>query len=846
LYDIFTPIPNTNLMTKWVLLVIAFCWVQEGLSQPKTLTAVKTQQAIIIDGKMEDAWQTASVANSFIQNYPGFGQPASVETEVRFLYDDNAIYIHAYLHDNPSLIRKQITARDGEQRQDVDYFSVAFDTYNDQQNGFLFLVTPTNVQTDSKITLGSTFSYGSIGSDSRSWDAVWQSSVEHTSDGWEVEMRIPYISLRFAKKDVQTWGLQFVRFTRRNNEAATWNPVNPNQSGFINQFGKCENLVDIKPPLRLSFSPYVTGGVRFYPEGNEPKREFLRNGGMDVKYGINESFTLDATLIPDFGQVISDNLINNLTPFEVRFTENRPFFTEGTELFNKAELFYSRRIGAIPANYYSVEGLRDKYTILENPSVTQLYNAVKLSGRTKNKLGIGVFNAVTAPMHADVRNEVTGKDSSIETESLTNYNLFVLDQALRGRSSITFTNTNVIRSGSARDANVTGLDYNYFTKNNTYQLKLSGRYSTIHGYTPYESNINLIDDTTRINGQLMVRPYDGSRSTISFNKVSGKIQFRFSTNISTHTYDPNDMGYLQRANEVSYAGLVSYNQLTATDKFITYKYEIGSQYFSLYKPYAYNSVEFYAKGFWLFKNFWDFNLSVGSQPFGQNDYFELRTPNRYLQRPAFHYISFGGSSDSRKKLYAGGSFGYAHTEIENGDYFSINFNARHRFSNRFSLSIDINNQDDQTQVGYAFQREANGEPIIGYRRFLETQSVLSGIYNFTSRLNLTLRARHYWNEVKYKSFFDVAPDGSHIKRAFINNQDENYNLFNLDGFLTWDFRLGSRLIVGYKNWLGNPYAVVGQRNYFDNLKDIFSGSHGNELTAKFIYFLNYNQLRKKH
>jgi hypothetical protein len=834
-------------MLRGLFFAVAFLGVQVALSQSKTLIAVKTQQAPVIDGKLEDTvWQRAAIASNFVQNYPSFGQSPSVPTEVRFLYDDNALYINAYLHDDPSLVRKQITARDGEQRQDVDYFSVAFDTYDDKQNGFLFLVTPANVQTDAKINAGTQLNYGYIGGDNgRSWDAVWQSSVEHMDGGWKVEMRIPYISLRFAKKDVQTWGIQFLRFTRRNNEASTWNPVNPAESGFINQFGKCQNLIDIKPPLRLSLSPYVTGGVRFYPEGSDISRDFLRNGGMDVKYGINESFTLDATLIPDFGQVISDNIINNLTPFEVRFTENRPFFTEGTELFNKAGLFYSRRIGAIPSNYYSVESLRNEYTIIENPSVTQLYNAIKLSGRTKNKLGVGVFNAVTAPMQATVRSKASGKDSTIETEPLTNYNLFVLDQALKGRSSITFTNTNVLRSGANRDANVTGLDYNYFTSNNKYQLKVSGRYSSIFGYTPYRGNINLVSDTVRRNGSLMVKPYDGFKGNLTFAKISGKMQFSMIAGLESNTYDPNDLGFLQNPNKISYYGTISYNQLTATDRFISYRYEAGVQYISIYKPAAYNQVEVFGKAFWLFKNFWDVNFSIGSQPFGQNDYFELRTPNRYLQRPAFHYLSFGGSSDSRKKLYIGGSFGYAHTEIENGDYFSINFNARHRFSNRFSLSIEVNNQDDQTQIGYAFQRELNGEPIIGYRRFLETQSILSGIYNFTSRLNLTLRARHYWNEVSYKDFFNVAQDGSHNKRNFITGQDENYNLFNLDGFLTWDFRLGSRLIFGYKNWLGNPYAVLTQQNYFGNLKNIFSGSHGNELTVKLIYFLDYNQLHKK-
>src|SRR5205085_6165283 len=142
----------------------------------------------------------------------------------------------------------------------------------------------------------------------------------------------------------------------------------------------------------------------------------------------------------------SDNLVNNITPYEVKFTENRPFFTEGTELFNKAGIFYSRRIGKIPTGYQGVEnetqsGSLQDYEILHNPSVTRLYNAIKFSGRTEDKLGIGIFNAVTERVHAKLRNRITGKDTLIMTEPLTNYNVFVLDQALKNRSYITLTNT---------------------------------------------------------------------------------------------------------------------------------------------------------------------------------------------------------------------------------------------------------------------------------------------------------------------------------------------------------------------------------------------------------------------
>nr|MBA2746901.1 carbohydrate binding family 9 domain-containing protein [Flavisolibacter sp.] len=358
-----------------MLVVFLFGLVLNIFSQPKSLTALKTTSDLQIDGNLDDAaWAQAPVATGFVQNFPSFGNTASTRTEVRILYDNNAIYIGAHLYDDPSKIRKQFTARDGEQRQDVDFFAVFLDTYNDQQNGFMFLVTSKNVQSDSKLNQNSNASSGDFGD--KSWDAVWESNTRITENGWTVEMKIPYISLRFAANPLQTWGLQFTRFTRINNESVFWNPVDPNVNGFVNQFGKLTDLENIQPPLRLSFSPYVSTGLRINPKESRTATEWLRNGGMDVKYGLNESFTLDVTLIPDFGQVISDNVINNLAPFEIQFQENRPFFTEGTELFNKAGLFYSRRIGGIPSGYYDTERFLDLnpgYTLQKNPSVTQLY-----------------------------------------------------------------------------------------------------------------------------------------------------------------------------------------------------------------------------------------------------------------------------------------------------------------------------------------------------------------------------------------------------------------------------------------------------------------------------------------
>lgn len=796
-------------------------------AQGKKVVAVKTSEAPKIDGSLNDpAWVQAPVLKDFIQNFPNYGQPATNSTEVRILYDNTSIYVGAMIHTSPSLIRKQITARDAESQTDVDYFSIFFDTYHDHQNGFQFLVTTANVQTDAKLAPNIGGDFNSFGD--RTWDAVWESQVKMLSDGWSVEMRIPYISLRFAKKDIQEWGMQCLQYSRRLNESSYWSPVDPKVNGFVNQFGTLESLTDIKPPLRLSFSPYVTTGYRSSPQTTGYLDQWLRNGGMDLKYGVNESFTIDATLVPDFGQVVSDNVVNNLTPYEVRFTENRQFFTEGTEIFNKANLFYSRRIGATPNGYNTVQNFVEsnpQWETIRNPNVTQLYNATKFSGRNKQRMGIGVFNAVAAPMSAKIRNRNTGKDSIIETSPLSNYNIFVIDQALKRRSYITFTNTNVMRSGADRDANVTAVDLALYDKMNKHALNGTVRYSKIWG----------------------TDPYDGFNTTVKYGKVSGNWQYYFLNNIESANYDPNDLGILFAPNEISYKGSISYRQFQPTKNFITYSYSLVPTLRYTYKPYAYNKFDVSANAFWVFKNFWDVSILFNVTPGRERNYFELRTDGRYLSYPTNYITEISGSSDSRRKLYWRYDVILAAAPDYNNNYTGIGTGGRYRFSNKFSLDLQTDSRLERNQLGYAFARETNGEPIVAFRDNREYTSILSGIYNFTSRMNLTLRARHYWNKVTYKSFHNVDSKGMLTSRSFLNNRDENFNVFNLDAFYTWDFRLGSRLIVGYKNWLGSNEMVTatGSNTYIYNLGKMFDLKHGNEITVRFIYFLDYNQLKRK-
>lgn len=803
-------------------------FVLPSLSQPKLLPAVKTTQAPKIDGDLSDpVWQLAPVAGQFVQNFPNVGSPATQRTEVRVLYDDNAIYIGAYLYDDPALIRRQITARDEEQQKDVDFFSVFVDTYNDHQNGFQFLATSANVQTDARLAPNITTAFGNYGD--KTWDAVWDSRVSIKADGWVVEMEIPYISLRFSKNSMQDWGLQFLRQVRRTNETTFWNFVDPNVNGFVNQFGILKNLLDIKPPLRLSFSPYISTGYRRVPEETGSRSEWLKSGGMDVKYGINESFTLDATLVPDFGQVISDNVINNLTPYEVRFDEYRPFFTEGVDIFNKSGLFYSRRVGATPSGYRAVEAMADddpNVEIIRNPGRTQLYNAIKLSGRTPNKLGIGFFNAVGAPMYATIRDRTTGERARINTESLTNYNIVVLDQALRGRSYVTFTNTNVWREGRGDDANVSGLDFSLFDKQNIYNLRGYMHYSKV-----WSAN-----------------SYDGYNSSLRAGKVSGRWQYYVQNQLRSLDYDPTDLGYQETSNQHINSAYVSFNEYTPGKHFLNYNIRFNATYRRLYKPDVFNDFAVELSSFLYFKNFWDLTISAGYLP-DQHDYFVLGRPfEKYARRPQYGYLGLEGSTDSRKRLYVSWeailSDFFKNPEKK---YYELTGGVRYRFSNKLTVELE---HSYATETDYIINagRDILDEPRIAFVDFKEATSLLSAIYNFTPRINLTLRVRHYWSNVLIKRTAYLDNKGLPVMETPFSGVD-NVNFFNTDAFLTWDFRYGSRLILGYKNWLGDDqaYGVDGNtyKRYLSNFGRTFNLRHGTEATVRFIYFLDYSQFKRK-
>ena len=796
------------------------------IAQVRSIPAIKLSLPVKIDGNLNDeAWKDVPATGDFITFSPHFGKPSSHKTAVKITYDNSAVYVGAYMYDNPQNIRKQITARDNFERQDVDVFTVGFDTYHDKQNAFVFNVTAAGVQGDVKESNGGV---GPGGYD-KSWDAVWESKVSIKKDGWVAEIKIPFSAIRFSKKELQDWGLNFARFIRKENENSIWNPEDPNINGDVNQWGTWAGLKNISPPLRLSFQPYISGGVRVSPTSKGDVTEVLKSGGMDVKYGINESFTLDMTLIPDFAQVQSDNLLLNLTPFEIKFEDYRPFFTEGTELFSKAGLFYSRRVGATPGGTSAVlnkYGNNANYRIDKNPGITRLYNATKFSGRNKKNLGIGIFNSVTVPMYAKITNLNTAADSSILTEPLTNYNIIVLDQAFKNRSSVSFTNTNVLRKGNSRNANVSSIDLSLFDKKNIYNFALSGKYSSIWG-----KNLNK----------------NGYSTAAGFGKISGLVQYKGTLNILSDKYDPNDLGFLTNNNSLNYTGNVSYNLLKPTKNFRNQRYSINFINNYLYKPFNWTSLQVGAKAFFLFKNFWDITFGFQSNPLWTNDYFVNSNTYKgfFLKRTPYYYFGFSGSTDSRKKLLFNYRLGGAESPLPKDPYWTGELGARYRLNEKFQLSAGMAIEQDRGNWGWAFQNNPNGSPVIARRNLKRNTGIVSAQYSFTQRMNLTVRMRHYWSALYNTNFYNLKSDGYWDERAFIPNKDISYNTFNIDMFYTWDFLLGSRITVAWKNALGGNVSIDPYNNltYFKNFGQSVNNPHSNELTVKIVYFLDYLKLK---
>ena len=808
----------------------------------RQLAAVRITQAPKLDGVLDEAvWREAPATGQFTQQRPRPGVPERHATEVRVLYDDAAIYVGAVMHDvSPDSIPRELTARDN--TGNADFFGIFLDTYSDHLNGYGFIVTSSGVQLDSR--------YSPAGGEDFNWNAVWESQTTLRGTDWVAEMRIPYSAIRFSTAEVQQWGLNFMRQRKRENAAYFWNEVKPQVDGFVNQWGELTGVRGVKPPLRLSLTPYVSAYVNHNPLSAEGTKRTSTsfNGGADVKWGINESFTLDATLVPDFGQVQSDNQVLNLSPFEVQFNENRQFFTEGTELFNKGNLFYSRRVGATPIGFYGVAAGPNE-RILSNPSETPLLNATKVSGRTSKGLGIGVFNAVSNDTYATIRNTETGQERRVLTQPLANYSIAVLDQSLKNNSYVSLINTNVTRAGSTYDANVTGGLFRFANQKNSYALDGRAIYSRRRG--------------TAFGSDQPINDQDGYKYRVGFGKISGNFTWNLSHGIESDKYNPNDLGILFGNNNITESLDMNYAHYKAFWKVNNLFVFSNISQTLLYRPTRYQALNFYLGANTTFtKSFNQIGFDLNVDPV-THDFFEPRTPvlgSTYVRVPENTRLSLFFNSDSRKPLAYSWNAGferYGRDERLTRDRragYSVGFYPRYRVNTHLTFRYSLDWSLRQNQIGYVNGGLDASEPldvpflgqiVLGRRNVATVANVTSVAYTFTNRMSFTLRLRHYTSNVRYADFSTLGRDGDEQFAAYRRNRDNTYNAFNIDAVYSWWFAPGSQISVVWKN-AGSTYLQANEATpqFFDNFNNTINTPHNNSLSVKVLYYLDYLAVRK--
>ncbi|MGV9012273.1 MAG: DUF5916 domain-containing protein [Flavobacteriales bacterium] len=797
----FQYIHSTNRALIFLVSFFMPCLLAVG---QRSIAIHKTSGPIKIDGIADEAdWTAYLEEGDFIQNSPESGQPSRRNTQVAILYDDAYLYVLGVMHvPDREEINRRFTQRDDSGNSDV--FAVQLDPFGEAREGYEFAVTAAGVQVDKK--LSATDNY-------MDFNVVWGSEVRIQDDRWVAELKIPFNSIRFPKDEITNFRINFERVSSHLNEDAYWNPVLPQVDGFLNQFGKLTDLGNVAPPINLSLVPFTSV---IYGDGPGIESTTKFTGGLDMKYVIDHAYTLDVSLIPDFSQALSDDRILNLTPFEVQYNENRQFFVEGTELFDKGGYLYTRRIGDTPINrggYSLTAGER----VVKDPANANILNLIKFTGRSRNGLSVGMLNGVTARSEATLEDDLTGAQRDVETGPLTNYNAFVLDKTLKNNSSITLLNNSVIRDGANTDNNLTALLYRWYDKDRNWSMyfkkAISQRYAT--------------------DGAEFGHQYYAYLSRVGGNWTGGT-----SANLVDDEFDNNELGFLDRNNELKLRADLVY---TKNDpKTIFSQYQIGldhnrSYYASLMGLEA-STYKLLSNGT-LKKNNHTIFFELTAAQAGR-DYFEARIKDQAFNTPGYSEVFAEYQTNPNKSVYFAGYAGwvnYLHSSIYSTNTYTGLF-LRANAGQHVQISLDQDYSTTPGSAGYIMLEE--GASIFGKRSIRELTNTVSLDIAVDPRSSFSVRLRHYWIQVDYSDQFSLTSDAELVTNGFVidvDEQDDNYNTVNVDFVATWQFAPASQLSLSYKS--GAEYFNNGIRSgYGENLSSTLDQENDRTISLKATYF----------
>ena len=630
-----------------------------------------------IDGHLNDpVWHSEhlSIARAFLQREPDDGAPVTESTLVAVAYDEHALYIAFWCYDRePERILKQLVRRD--RYSESDMVGIRLDPYHDHQTGNGFEVTAAGVQRDRRY-------YNDVSSDG-SWDAVWESDVQMQPWGWSAEMKIPYHCLRFNNAPEQTWGINLMRYVCRKDESQIWSYTPISTGGFVSNFGHLTGLDGIQPARHLQLLPYVVAGRENEPKSleNPDGKDYLENTGFDLKYGLSSNLILDAAINPDFGQVELDQPVLNLTTFETRFDEKRPFFLEGADLFyTDFSLFYSRRIGHRPGR--SASDPEFGYWT-DFPDATTILGSAKLTGKLSGGTSIAFLGAVTDEEKADY-------------DALTNWELDTAvvgpDTTIRWVARDTVERNQIVEPRAGYSVlRVTQDVFNNSLIGGTLTMASQDqRYPVVTGGADWFLTTN--DGTWIVNGQSVFSRNDPDHTGFGFTgqvlKNAGR-HWRGSASvmIKDRHLDLNRLGYLGRNDQRRVTGWVQYR--TSDDWWIVRN---SWNNFNLFSSWNYDGINIEQGGNWnaqvQFTNQWSLSTYLAWQA---EKYSDLETRGNGLwewpEYPTF-YGTMTVQTDPRKNMFY-------HTQLglgtdRGGNHWGVLLGSTVRPRSNVQVDLEIN------------------------------------------------------------------------------------------------------------------------------------------------------------
>jgi Domain of unknown function (DUF5916)/Carbohydrate family 9 binding domain-like len=813
--------------------------------------AVRTTSPISIDGKLtEPVWRNQKGISDFVQRDPREGEKATQVTIVKVAYDQSAIYIGARMYDNhPDSIVARLARKD--YQVNTDQFTVFLDPYHDFRTGFYFSLSAAGTFYDGVL-------YNNDFQDD-SWDGVWDGKVTIDSLGWTAEFKIPFSQLRFTKGDT-IWGINFERIIARNNETDYLVYTPKNGSGFVSRFPKLYGLSNLNPPNDIEVLPYVTAkGEYTLPDANDP---FNRNGqeytpslGGDIKASLSTNLKLNLTINPDFGQVEIDPAVINLTDVETFFTEKRPFFVEGSSIFNfgiggsanyysynwpDPTFFYSRRIGRTP------EGSLPQNDYSDYPDGTHILTAAKLTGKLDNDFSIGAVSALTERENADI--SYLGQNSTVEVEPLTYYGVFRVQNEFSGGaqglgliSTITkrFFNDPYLKDELDNSAYIGGIDgWSFLDDSKTWVISGWGGLSYVDGTKQriidlQEDPVHYFQrpDSKYLSVDTNATSMLGYAGRISMNKQKGDAYFNSAIGFISPKFEINDLGYLTNSNVINLHVIGGY-RWTMPSSFYrlvdvagvfvrNYNYD-GNITYQAFLPY----------GEIQFSNYYTFEWGLGLLFPSTDD--RLTRGGPLTQSPLGYKYDLYIESDNRKKWDASFEIFYQDDQFSNnlGIAPSIEFNPAANVSFSISPTYQINNDfsqyintfDDPTAVSTYGKRYVFGE--------LNQQTLSASIslnWTFTPNLSLQLFAQPLISIGKFNNikelekpdsynFLVFGEDGSTFDKTTyiadpdgpgpaspINIGNPNFDYISSRGdiVLRWEYLPGS---VAYFVWTQNRFS----------------------------------------